>query len=260
MQHPCVWAVVWILALALMPLPAAEGASATEVYYLMAFNNPVAGREQEFNRWYEQRHAPEVVSNAGVVSGQRFVAVELSVKPQQIPPRKYLAMYRIETSSIAATYHDFKRAAPTTGESPPLDGTTSFTLTYKSVGPRIAGAGPKSFGGGAMKSYAFFVLGTRYGIGQTLNVAAIPGFVSAQRLIRSDVQRDRNAPSPRYMVMYEISTDDLASVFAVLGSRVGEALPEQTHDSSPTERYIYEELGSLITRDPMRGVPQRALQ
>ena len=41
-------------------------------YQLIALSSPVAGREQEFDSWYDQRHIPDVLDVPGFVSAQRY--------------------------------------------------------------------------------------------------------------------------------------------------------------------------------------------
>ena len=37
--------------------------------------NPMIGREDEFNRWYDEIHLDEVLQISGFKSAQRFIAV-----------------------------------------------------------------------------------------------------------------------------------------------------------------------------------------
>ena len=49
----------------------------TETYYFFVFSNPVAGHEDEYNKWYNEQHAPDVVAVPGFVTAQRFVKNDL---------------------------------------------------------------------------------------------------------------------------------------------------------------------------------------
>lgn len=53
-------------------------------------SGPAAGQEDEFNRWYDQVHLPEILSVPGFVSGRRY----RSSGPSDYP---YLAVYEIES-------------------------------------------------------------------------------------------------------------------------------------------------------------------
>jgi hypothetical protein len=72
-------------------------------YYMIVLSNPVAGREAEFDEWYDKTHVREVVSVPGYISGQRFRAVP--VKGMPTPPMSYesYALYEIETDDIQKT-------------------------------------------------------------------------------------------------------------------------------------------------------------
>jgi hypothetical protein len=68
-------------------------------HILLLLTNPVEGREDEFNKWYDERHMPDVLNVPGIISGQRF---ELSsAQPMKAPyPWSYFAFYEIETGDI----------------------------------------------------------------------------------------------------------------------------------------------------------------
>ena len=53
-------------------------------------------REDEFNRWYNEIHVPDVLSAPGVIQGTRYVNTD----PEGNKRPKYLAVYEIETDDI----------------------------------------------------------------------------------------------------------------------------------------------------------------
>src|ERR1700704_107863 len=56
-----------------------------ETYYYLVFSNPVAGREDEYNKWYDTQHAQDVVAVPGFVTAQRFVASETPLRTTKPP-------------------------------------------------------------------------------------------------------------------------------------------------------------------------------
>src|SRR5438270_12589523 len=56
---------------------AAACSAAPETYYFLVFSNPVAGHEDEYNKWYDTQHAQDVVAIPGFQTAQRFVKTEL---------------------------------------------------------------------------------------------------------------------------------------------------------------------------------------
>ncbi len=68
-------------------------------YRMVVMSNPVPGREQEFERWYQEVHLPELLALDGFVSAQRF-SRELTLGSAQSWP--HMAIYEIETNDIEA--------------------------------------------------------------------------------------------------------------------------------------------------------------
>jgi hypothetical protein len=116
----------------------ADGAShsGSQVYYQLVFTDPVAGKEDEYNQWYDKEHEPDVVAAPGFVSAQRYIFsdTQLREKPKTT---KYFVMYKIATNDIAADFAQYKRLAPTMPTSPAFG--ESFGYTYKAIGSVIEG-------------------------------------------------------------------------------------------------------------------------
>src|SRR5215831_21151202 len=135
----CLPAVVFLLFSS-----AAAHAGAAETYYFFVFSNPVAGHEDEYNKWYDQQHAPDVVSIPGFVTAQRFVKNELPLYRMvdlQVP--KYLVIYKIVTDDLEAVFREMNRRLETgeTAMSPAFDRTTSVSYVYRPFRPEIKGVG-----------------------------------------------------------------------------------------------------------------------
>lgn len=58
-------------------------------YSLLVLSNPVAGREEEYNAWYNDIHLADVVAVPGIVSARRFRSLDES-------QWKYTAIYSLE--------------------------------------------------------------------------------------------------------------------------------------------------------------------
>lgn len=72
-----------------------------EKHLLLVFTRPVAGREEEFNRWYDQHHLADVAGLPGVVSGQRYRFDEASGNSiERTPPMGYLAIYEVPEGQL----------------------------------------------------------------------------------------------------------------------------------------------------------------
>ncbi len=80
-------------------------------YKFVVLTNPTAGREGEFNKWYSERHLPDVLDVPGMASAQRFRLVENEMSRDTA--HKYLAIYDIETDDLAATMKEVMARAGT---------------------------------------------------------------------------------------------------------------------------------------------------
>lgn len=81
-------------------------------YTFVVFTNPVEGKEAEFNEWYNKHHIPDVLNVPGFVSGQRFRLTDTQFGGDG-GPRRYLALYEIETDDLAATLNELRKRGGT---------------------------------------------------------------------------------------------------------------------------------------------------
>jgi hypothetical protein len=68
-------------------------------YKLIALTTPVAGKEKEFDTWYQNLHLPQVVSFPGIRSAQRY---KLTTKLMGSDTSPWLAIYDLETDDPMA--------------------------------------------------------------------------------------------------------------------------------------------------------------
>jgi hypothetical protein len=132
-----------VLLLSAIVPPRARAAS-PETYYFYVFSTPVPGHEDEYNKWYDRRHAPDVVSIPGFVTAQRYVKSDtpfFRVVDVQVP--KYLIIYKIVTPDIEAVFTEVERRIKTgeTYMSPAYDRKNSQNYVYKPLGPELKGPG-----------------------------------------------------------------------------------------------------------------------
>ena len=71
-------------------------------HYFMVLTDPVAGREDEYNSWYDDRHLDDVLQVEGFVSAQRFRLSNQTV-PAGSSASQYLAIYEMETDDVDKT-------------------------------------------------------------------------------------------------------------------------------------------------------------
>jgi hypothetical protein len=72
-----------------------------EKHLMLVFTTPVEGHEEEFNRWYDERHLADVAGLPGVVSGQRYRFDKASENSaEKAPPLGYLAIYEVPEGQL----------------------------------------------------------------------------------------------------------------------------------------------------------------
>ena len=64
---------------------------------------PIEGEDDQFNKWYDSVHVPEVLDVPGVVAAQRYDLAELTIPddedlPAQLPPptHRYMVIYELD--------------------------------------------------------------------------------------------------------------------------------------------------------------------
>jgi hypothetical protein len=68
---------------------------------LLAFSNPVDGRDDEYNDWYTNQHLDEILAVEGFRTAQRFELVDAKMtNDTPTPPYRYLVLYEIEEGSL----------------------------------------------------------------------------------------------------------------------------------------------------------------
>lgn len=86
-------------------------------FVLVVPSSAQAGRDAEYNEWYDNQHIHDICALPGVFSGRRFVPSSASPMP---PPESYLAIYEIETDDIDGVMAEMNRRAAA-GEMPLSD-------------------------------------------------------------------------------------------------------------------------------------------
>jgi hypothetical protein len=255
-----------VIAVLLLLATGSARSGAVETYYFFVFSNPMAGHEDEYNKWYDEQHAPDVVSVPGFVTAQRFVKNELPLYRMvdlQVP--KYLIIYKIVTEDVEAVFGEVNRRLKT-GEtviSPTFDTSTSVSYVYQPFRPEIKGVGgePQGAKPGPKQTYIQIVFTAMVeGMESDFNLfydnhhapelAAIPGFVSAQRMI---LARPSNSsiPATKYLALFRVETSDLTAVKQVASGPGFTSSP--AFDTKATRGYTFRAIGPVIDGDRVRA-------
>jgi len=91
------------------------------------------------------------------------------------------------------------------------------------------------------------------------DVVSVPGFVTAQRFVISDIQLRDSKSLPKYLVMYKIVTDDLPSVYAEVNRRLqtGVTVMSPSFDKTTSVGFTYRAIRPMIYhQSDSDGVPK----
>lgn len=78
----------------------------------LAFSNPVPGREDEFNDWFDNRHIPDWMQIEGLVSLQRFRRT-VEQRSEGPHPWEYLIVYECEAADRVKVIEQLSRVSGT---------------------------------------------------------------------------------------------------------------------------------------------------
>jgi hypothetical protein len=123
---------VFMVATALgdrVPAPSTGDEGEAPVRFLV-FSNPVEGGDADYDRWYDERHVPDVLAMPGLLAARRY-ALE-APRPYAAPPWRYAAIYEIDGDRHDAAMTALMERAGTERMtmSAALDRSSRYTATY----------------------------------------------------------------------------------------------------------------------------------
>jgi hypothetical protein len=101
---------------------------------LMVFSNPVEGREDEYNEWYDGVHIDEVLEVDAFVACQRFTADDGT----EGAPARYLAVYEIDADDPVAAYATLQGAVGEMNVTDAIDRSSVAAWIFTAHGERVA--------------------------------------------------------------------------------------------------------------------------
>jgi hypothetical protein len=105
-------------------------------HILLVQSDARQGLEDEYNKWYDEEHLPDVLSVDGFVAARRFLAVP-SVHGE-LPEHRFLAVYELETDDLPAALAALSAAARSMHLNPAFDRETNLTFAFTEISSRVA--------------------------------------------------------------------------------------------------------------------------
>ena len=104
---------------------------------LVVFTEPVAGKEDEYNKWYDEVHLREVLEVDGFVAAQRFKPADAQLEGMdEGSPARYMAIYEIEGDGLEGVLASLGSGAGTMNMSDALDVTGAHAFAFSAIGDR----------------------------------------------------------------------------------------------------------------------------
>lgn len=82
-------------------------------YEFLVLTRAAAGTDEEFNRWYDGQHLPDVLAVPGFVSARRFRVLSSGLTGSEPPRWHYVAIYEMECEDPAVVLAELQRRAGT---------------------------------------------------------------------------------------------------------------------------------------------------
>ena len=183
----------------------------------LALSNPVAGREDEFNRWYEHDHLRNGVLTPGILAGQRFRRAD---GPWPAGKHEYLTIWEIDDPAFALAQLASVKGTDAMPISPAIDMSTVQPPTMwrrATVRSRARIAVDTSERGALIlmlanacegQSDAFEAALLRGGLA---DLADAPGVIAAELLTLAEQQIRGNARKYAYGLLLELHDEAVAA-------------------------------------------------
>lgn len=88
-----------LTALVFSPAGAFQGVPGRRRQLFAALSKPAAGQEAEFNRWYDERHVPDVIRVPGILGAARYRLATRFLDPLD-REQSYLALYDVDSEDL----------------------------------------------------------------------------------------------------------------------------------------------------------------
>jgi len=239
-------------------------AAATESYAMLIFSDPVAGREAEYNEWYDKRHLPDIVAVPGFVRARRLKLAPIQFHSSPALPR-YLAYFEISTDDLPAAFAEVDRRR-NSGEnvmSKAFDLKKAVGRAYRMLGDPVLAQGVAALSPAEDAADGFHIVFNApvagkdaafnrwYDTHHLPDMLTIPGFVSGERGTSHQVKSMGGPPEPPYVAIFRFVPDDLAA----LSQRFSAAVPHMEMEPvmAMADGYTFLPHGPVLDGDTIRA-------
>jgi hypothetical protein len=102
-------------------------------HLVVVLTEPTAGREAEYNDYYEQLHLDEVLATTDWRSAQRF---KLTAEQGMACPLPYLAVYEVEADDASSVLTNLNASRSQRVQGEALNRNTAGVWVFSEIGPK----------------------------------------------------------------------------------------------------------------------------
>lgn len=102
-------------------------------HIVVVLTEPTAGREAEYNDYYERLHLDEVLATTVMSSAQRFKLSDQQGLPCPLP---YLALYEVEADDASTVLANLNATRAQRVQSDALNRKTAGAWVFSEIGPK----------------------------------------------------------------------------------------------------------------------------
>jgi hypothetical protein len=108
---------------------------------LVVLANAMPGTDDDFSRWYEEVHIPDLLLVPGVVSAKRFRLTENQMRGVKTRPYEYMVIYQLESGDPKAVVDEIvsRLRGGQIAVSPTLDVARTLNLLFAQTGETVGG-------------------------------------------------------------------------------------------------------------------------
>ena len=236
----------------------------TRQYTMLIFSDPVPGREDEYNEWYDKRHLPDLVAVPGFVRARRLKLAPVQLH-QSPPLHHYLAFFEISTDNLPAVFAevDRRRNSGVTVMSDAFDLKATVGRAYRMLDDLQMAPGllPLSAAQDAEDGFHIVFNAPKAGMDAAFNawyeyhhlpdMLSIPGFVRGQRGTSGTVKSMGGPPEPPYVAIFRFAPGDMAA----LAQRFTAAMPYMHMEPvmAMADGYTFLPHGPVLDGDAVRA-------
>jgi hypothetical protein len=194
--------------------------------WLVATKCTDPAREEEFNRWYDNTHLPDLLAVPGIVAARRY-KLSGPANPKE-PEAQYLAVYEVDSdtpdavvSSGVAEHRPKWVAAGRMIDCIELISSTVFRQIGKHAEAANTGKAALLVKTACSDPARDAEFNRWYDDIHVPDVTSVPGVIRAQRYKLAG-QPSKTEPEAQYLAVYEFDTDDTKTVSRAIGAKMPE--------------------------------------